>query len=69
MIKVHIDRIKNKYKVLAKGTAMDMTLEAAMAIKLTYQAICKENPESANQFKNKLIGLLLDPSSPVWKEG
>ena len=29
----------------------------------------KENPEAAKGYKLHLLGLLLDPDSPVWKEG
>lgn len=68
MLKCNISRAKNKVWVKAKGTAQEMMVEAGMAIATVYRTIRKENPEAAEGFKNNLIGLLLDPKSPVWEE-
>ena len=68
MLKCHISRKKNHVRVKAKGTAQEMMVEAGTAIATVYRTIRKENPEAAEGFKNHLIGLLLDPKSPVWKE-
>lgn len=55
--------------VKASGTADNLVPEVGMVILEIYRAISKKNPEEAKKFKNRLIGLLLDPDSPVWKEG
>lgn len=68
MIKCNINRKKNKVWVKSDGTAEEMMSETAALIQLTYQGIREKNPEAANGYKLHLLGLLLDPESPVWKE-
>ena len=68
MIKCHINRVKNKIWTKGTGTAQEMMVETAVLIKQLFQGICQENPEAAKDYKNKLLGVLLDPKSPVWKE-
>lgn len=53
----------------AKGTASDLVPEIGMVVQLVYRSIRKKSPEAAKEFKNRMIGLLLDPASPVWQEG
>lgn len=53
-------------KVRAKGSADSLVPEAGMVVKMIHNNIHRENPEAAKTFKNRLIGLLLDPKSPVW---
>ena len=67
MIKCNIKKGR-RIRVNASGTAEEITVETGMAIKMIYQAINKENPEAAEGYKLHLLGLLLDPESPVWKE-
>lgn len=55
--------------VKAKGPASNLVPEIAMVVQAVYRGILKKSPEAAKEFKNRLIGLLLDPASPVWKEG
>ena len=54
--------------VKASGTADKLVPEVGMVIMEIFRAIRKKNPAAAKEFKNRLIGLLLDPKSPVWKE-
>lgn len=54
-------------RVKATGTAEDLTVETGMVIKQIYQSIRLQNPDAAEGYKLTLIGLLLDPNSPVWK--
>jgi len=68
VIKCNINRKKNKVWVKSDGTAEEMMSETAALIQLTYQGIREKNPEAANGYKLHLLGLLLDPESPVWKE-
>ena len=67
MLKCNIKRNRGG-PIKACGTAEDLMAEVGVVIKKVYQAIHKQNPEAAKEFKNHLIGLLLDPKSPVWKE-
>lgn len=53
-------------KVRARGTAEDLVPEVGMVVKMVHNNIHRESPEAAKVFKNRLIGLLLDPKSPVW---
>lgn len=53
-------------RLKADGTAKELMAETAAVIAMVYQNINKENPEAAKGYKNTLIGVLLDPDSPVW---
>ena len=68
MLKCHIDKKKNKIWTKANGTAADLMVETAATIQAIYQNINKKNPEAAKGYKTHLLGLLLDPESPIWKE-
>lgn len=63
-------RIKRKGIVFVKasGTADDLMVETAALVKEVYRNIKEQNPEAASRYKLDLIGTLLDPESPVWKE-
>lgn len=67
MIKCKI-KISGHIQVKASGTVKDLTVETAALIEDIYQSIHQKNPEAAKGYKNTLIGILLDPKSPVWKE-
>lgn len=68
MLKCHVNKKKGHSWVKAKGTAQEVMVETAMLIQQTYQDIHQQNPEAAHGYKNNLLGTLLDPKSPVWKE-
>ena len=69
MLKCHIRRGKRGHQwVKTAGTADDIMVELSALISLIYQGINRKNPEAAKMFRNQLIGVLLDPTSPVWKE-
>ena len=68
MIKCHINKKKDKVWVKGNGTAQELMVETAAMIQEIYQTINSQNPEAAQGYKNHLLGTLLDPSSPVWKE-
>ena len=68
MLKCNINRAKRKVWVKGDGTAEDLMVELSTLIATLHNHIRKENPEAAKGFKNQLLGLLLDPKSPVWKE-
>ena len=55
-------------RVKASGTAQDMMAETAALIQEVHRSINEQNPEAAKGYKLHLLGLLLDPKSPVWKE-
>lgn len=67
MLKCNIDRKKNRVRVKAKGTAHDLMVETSCLISDIYRNINAAVPDAAQVFKNALIGVLLDPKSPVWK--
>ena len=54
-------------KIKATGNAEDLTVETGMVVQQIYRNIRQQNPEAAEGYKLTLIGLLLDPKSPVWK--
>lgn len=67
MIKCNIKR-EGHVRVKTSGTAQDLMVETAVLIQQIFQGINAQNPEAAQGYKNHLLGTLLDPSSPVWKE-
>ena len=54
-------------RVKASGTAQDLMVETAALIQEVHRSINEKNPEAAKGYKVHLLGLLLDPKSPVWK--
>lgn len=66
MLKCNIKR-SGKIRVKATGTVQDLLVETAAAIHEVHNGINKTSQLAANAYKLKLIGLLLDPDSPVWK--
>ena len=67
MLKCNIKR-KGHVRVKASGTAEDLMVETAALIEEVYKNINQQNPEAASGYKLALLGTLLDPASPVWKE-
>ena len=55
-------------RVKATGTAEELTVETGMVVQQIFQNIHQQNPAAAEGYKLHLLGLLLDPKSPVWKE-
>lgn len=68
MLKCNINRAKKKVWVKGNGAAQDLMVETAALIQEVYHGISEKSPEAAKFYKEHLIGLLLDPKSPVWKE-
>lgn len=68
MIKCYLDQKKDKIQVKSSGTAQEMMVETAVLIQQIFQGINAQIPEAAQEYKNRLLGTLLDPNSPVWKE-
>lgn len=69
MLKCNINKAKKKVHIKGEGTPHDLMVETACLIHDVFHHIHKEAPDAANEYKMKLIGMLLDPESPVWKEG
>ena len=67
MIKCNIKK-GGTIRVKASGTAEDLMVETATMIQEVYSSIAQQSPEAAEGYKLHLLGLLLDPRSPVWKE-
>lgn len=68
MLKCKIDRAKGTVRVSTKGNLDDITVEVLGIFQAIHKEIAKQNPIAAKEFKNKVIGVMLDPRSPVWKE-
>ena len=67
MIKCKIAR-NRCIKVKTSGKIRDVMVETALLIQTIYENAHQQNPEVAAFYKNNLLGLLLNPKSPVWKE-
>lgn len=69
MIKCHVQRRRRSHVwVKANGSLDELVPEAGVVIALIYSNIHKKDPEAAKEFRNRIIGLLLDPESSVWEE-
>lgn len=69
MIKCHVNQKKRGHTwVKVNGTPKQLVTELCVLICEVYRAIKRQHPAAAQEFKNNLIGMLLDPRSPVWKE-
>lgn len=66
MLKCKIKR-SGTIRVKANGSVQDLLVETAAAIHEVHNGINKTSQEAAKEYKLRLIGLLLDPDSPVWK--
>lgn len=55
-------------KVQTYGGLGDLVIETAALVSQIYDGIERQNPEAAKVYKNTLIGMLLDPKSPVFKD-
>lgn len=69
MLKCHIDKDKKRVWVKGNGTPRTLMVEVTCLIGDIFRHINEQAPDAAQQFKNELLGMLLDPESPVWKEG
>ena len=67
MLKCNIKKGRS-IRVTATGTAEDLVAETGMVVQQIFRNINRQNPEAAKGYKLHLLGLLLDPNSPVWKE-
>lgn len=67
MIKCNIKKDGN-IRVKASGTPHDLMLETGVLIYDIFRNLCQQSPEAAKEYKVQLLGVLLDPKTPVWKE-
>lgn len=68
MLKCKIDKKTGRIRVHTKGDLGTITAEVLCLFKDVHRNIERQNPEAAKEFKNTVIGAMLDPRSPVWKE-
>lgn len=69
MIKCNVNKEKMRHTwVKVDGTPKQLMTELCFLICQIYRAIKRHYPEAAQEFKNNLLFMLLDPRSPVWKE-
>lgn len=68
MLKCRIGGKKKRIWIKAKGTARELVVESAAIVGNIYQNLNEKNPTAALEFKNTIIGVLLDPASPVWQK-
>lgn len=68
MLKCKIDKATGLVKVKAGGDLRNLTVEVLALVHEVYLGIEQQNPEAAKEFRNTLIGILLNPKGPMWKE-
>lgn len=67
MLKCNVRESSTVY-VQARGPMDKLVTETAVVVQAVYRGILAKHPEVAKEFRNRLLGVLLDPESPVWKE-
>lgn len=67
MLKCKIKR-GSRIRVESKGTCDDLVAETGVLVQEVYRGIKQANQEVAQQYRLSVIGLLLDPKSPVWSD-
>lgn len=67
MIKCHIDRKINRFKVAAKGDGLTISTDTLGILKMIFTELSKQSPEAADAFKKTIIAGVLDPRCHVWE--
>lgn len=68
MLKCKIDKAKGPVYLKTKGDLATITVEFLALFRQLHYGIAQQNPEAAKEFRNTVIGAMLDPRSPLWKE-
>lgn len=67
MLKININKKKDRMKIQVAGTGREIMVETCFIIETIHRHMHQQNPEAAVAYKNHLLGVLLDPKSPVWQ--
>ena len=69
MIKCKISKKKKRSRIKANSTPSELVVETLALVQVLYDGLAKDDHEAAMEYKNTLIGVLLDPNSPIFKKG
>lgn len=69
MLRCRMNKKKNRARVKAGGKLSELVTESAAIIRIVYESLAKTNPEAAKEYRRTLMGVLLDPNSPIFKKG
>lgn len=69
MIKCKLNKKKNYLRLKVRDSLPVVTTETLALIQSIYEGIVDKSPKAAEEYKNALIGVLLDPNSPIFKKG
>ena len=67
MIKCKVTRGR-AVKMKARGSVLDLAVELLSLIMTAHMSINDQSEEVAKEFKRTILGVLLHPDSPIWKE-
>lgn len=68
MLKCHLDRKSNTFKIDVEGSATSILMDLSYLINDIYLAIRNTNPIAGGAFKFALQKMVGDDSSPIWQE-
>lgn len=68
MIKCRLDKGKDHIWIKTGGTAETLSTETLVLVQQLYRGIKNKNEAAAEGFRLTVIGAMIDPSSPVWRE-
>lgn len=67
MLKIDINRDKERSSIAVNGTGDELLAELAMVVGHVYAGIHNNDPMMASAFKHLFIALVSAPGSPVWQ--
>lgn len=67
MLKIDINRDKERSTIEANGAGDELLAELAMVVGHVYAGIHNNDPMMASAFKHIFIALVSAPDSPVWQ--
>ena len=67
MLKCHLDKDKNKFKVKATGNMISILADVTYVVNSIYGSLMRDDPISAMLFKEMFLDVVNDDRSPVFK--
>lgn len=68
MLKCKVVKENGHVRVKAKGSPNTLAVESCAIIMDCFKELNRQYPAAADEYKRTVLGMMLDPSSPVWKE-
>ena len=67
MLKCHLDKDKNKFKVKVTGNMISILADVTYVVRRIYESLMRDDPISAMLFKEMFLDVVNDDRSPVFQ--